>query len=125
MQITTTARHFELTAALRGHIDERLQKLRRYFDRILKAHVTLTVQKHDHVAEISLHGNGVDFNGHGKSEDMYVSVDLAVEKLERQLKRHKEKIRSHKGKTSLSDGLVGEESSAEESESEIDAEAGA
>lgn len=105
MRITTTARHFELTPALQEHIEEGLEKLRRYFDPLLTGHVTLTVEKHDHVAEISLHANGVDFNGHGKSEDMYVSVDLAVDKLERQLKKYKGKVRSHKGKTSLSEGL--------------------
>ncbi|MCK4546260.1 MAG: ribosome-associated translation inhibitor RaiA, partial [Candidatus Eisenbacteria sp.] len=105
MQITTTARHFELTPALKDHIEERLSKLTKYFDQLIRSHVTLSVQKHEHMAEISLHGSNVDLNGRGKSEDMYVSVDLAVDKLERQLRKFKEKIRIHKGRTSLSEEL--------------------
>jgi len=58
----------------------------------------------------------VDFNGRGKSEDMYVSVDLAVDKLERQIKRYKGKIRNHKGKPSLSDELTAREESVSEVE---------
>ena len=116
MQITTTARHFELTPALKDHIEDRLTRLTRYFDQLIRSHVTLSVQKHEHLAEIAMHGNGVDFNGHGKSEDMYVSVDLAVEKLERQLKKYKEKIRNHKGRTSLAAGFTPPE---EESPTEI------
>ena len=116
MQITTTARHFELTPALKEHIEERMARLRRYFDQLMKSHVTLSVQKHEHLAEISLHANGVIFNGHGKSEDMYVSVDLAVDKLERQIKKHKEKIRRHKGKPSLKEGPTEPEESVSELE---------
>jgi putative sigma-54 modulation protein len=106
MQITTTARHFELTPALREHIEDRHQKLVRYFGQLITSHVTLTVEKHQHLAEISIHANGVDFNGRGKSEDMYVSVDLAVDRLERQIKKHKDRLRNHKGKASLSEGLA-------------------
>ena len=119
MQIKTTARNFELTPALREHIEEKLEKLNRIFDQILTSHVTLTVERHDHVAEISLHGKPVDLNGHGRSNDMYVSVDLAVDKLERQLKKYKGKLRNHKGKVSLSEGLSAREESEPELETEI------
>ena len=117
MQITTTARHFELTPALKEHIEEKMHGLKRYFDQLLSGHVTLSVQKHEHVAEISIHANNADFIVQGKSEDMYVSVDRAVEKAERQIKRHKEKLRRRKGQVPLNAGLVetaGEDEDAEE-----------
>lgn len=91
MRIHTTARNFELTAGLRRHIEERLSRFGRVQERMVEARVILSVQKHRHLAEIALHGPGGDVVGRGESSDMYASIDLAVDKVMRQLKRHKER----------------------------------
>jgi putative sigma-54 modulation protein len=92
MEINTTARHFELTPAIREHGEKRLQKLTRYFDRITKTNVVLIREKHRQIAEITLHVNGSDLVSREESNDLFLSIDRAVENLERQIKRHKERL---------------------------------
>lgn len=94
----------ELTDALRSHIESRLSKVRAHFDRVIDADVVLTVEKHRHIAEISVHANGVRVHGKGASEDMYASVDAVVEKLEKQVRKFKDRItraQARKGKEAL------------------------
>ena len=88
MQIKTTARHFELTPALKDHVEERLNRLTKYAYPILEAHVILSIEKHRHKAEITLHGNGHDFSGNAEAADMYVAVDDACAKLETQIREN-------------------------------------
>jgi putative sigma-54 modulation protein len=95
MQTTLTGRHVEITDALRGHIDKRLEKLSSYGDRIIDVRVVLSVEKYRQFAEVTVSGRGnTKFHGHEATDDMYVSVDKAIEKVERQLKRHMSKRRS-------------------------------
>jgi putative sigma-54 modulation protein len=92
MEITTTARHFELTPAVREHGEAKLQKLTRYFDRISKANVVLIREKHRQIAEITLHLNGSDLVSREESNDLFLSIDRAADNLERQIKRYKERL---------------------------------
>ena len=92
MIITTTARHFEASPELNEHIEERIRRLKRYFDQILNVDVIMDVQKFRHIAEVNVHVNGHDFSAKEESEDMYGSIDLAAKSLERQIKRFKEKL---------------------------------
>jgi ribosome hibernation promoting factor len=96
MQIKTTARHFDLTPTLKDHVEERLNRLTKYAYPILEAHVVLSIEKHRHKAEITLHGNGHDFSAIAEAADMYVAVDDVCDKLESQIRRHKEKVKDHK-----------------------------
>ncbi|MBN1826372.1 MAG: ribosome-associated translation inhibitor RaiA [Candidatus Eisenbacteria bacterium] len=97
MRILITARHFDLTEGLREHTEERLEKLSKYGVQILESHVVLSVEKYRHIAEISLNGRGFTLNGKTESDDMYTSVDMVIQKLEVQLRRQKDKVRSRKG----------------------------
>jgi putative sigma-54 modulation protein len=92
MEITTTARHFELTPTVREHGEKRLQKLTRYFDRIAKANVVLVREKHRQIAEITVHLNGSDLVSREETNDIFLSIDRAVDSLETQIKRHKERL---------------------------------
>jgi putative sigma-54 modulation protein len=92
MIITTTARHFEASPELNEHIEERIRRLKRYFDHILNVDVIMDVQKFRHIAEVNVHVNGHDFTAKEESEDMYTSIDLAAKSLERQIKKFKEKM---------------------------------
>jgi len=92
MKITTTARHFESSPELIEHIEERIGRLKRYFDHILNVDVIMDVQKFRHIVEVNVHVNGHNFTAKEESEDMYNSIDLAAKSLERQVKKFKGKI---------------------------------
>ena len=99
MNLTTTARHFEADPALLEHIEERLRRLKRYFDQILKVDVIMSVEKFRHIAEVNVHVNGHDFNAKEESEDMFTSVDNSAKSLERQIKKFKAKLKSNHQKS--------------------------
>ncbi len=96
MNITTTARHYQLTPALRDYAESKVMQLKKYFDNIVTAHIIFELEKYRHAVELSIHVNGKDFNGREVSEDMYASVDRVVEKLERQIRKYKGKRFSKK-----------------------------
>jgi len=100
MKLTTTARHFDASPELIEHTEERLGRLKRYFDQIMNVDVIMSVEKFRHIAEINVHVNGHDFSSKEESDDMVVSIDLAAKHLERQMKKFKGKIISthHKPK---------------------------
>ncbi len=95
MEINVTFRHAESSKVLKDYIFEKIQKLSKYFIKPTIAHVTLNVEGSRHTAEISLSENHSQFNAQQGSHDMYLSVDRALGKIERQLKKYKEKIKNH------------------------------
>ena len=91
MQVQFTARHMELTEALKSHTQAKLEKLKRYMDLIVEAQVTLSVEKYRHKAEITIKGKKTTVWGMEVSGDMYQSIDKVFEKLEKQLRRKKDR----------------------------------
>jgi putative sigma-54 modulation protein len=99
MQLSTTFRHMEASPAVREYAEERLDKIKKYFNREpLSAHATFSVERnHNHTAEFSLTlPNGIVLQARETTEDMYSSVDLASARIERQVRKWKERIRDHK-----------------------------
>jgi ribosomal subunit interface protein len=101
MNITTTARHYDLAPALKDYAEGKVQSLKKYFDHIVNAHLIFSLEKYRQRVEITLHVNGKDFVTLQESEDMYISVDRAVDKLEEQLKRYSSKLKKRKRATGL------------------------
>ncbi len=100
MQITVTGRHFEITEPLREHIENKITKLGRYLEGITDVHVVLSVEKHRRLAEIILHqAHGKPIRGLEEKHDMYLAVDAVIDKIERQVRRHKDKETVRKGRT--------------------------
>lgn len=99
MKLTTTARHFEADSVLLEHIEERLLRLKRYFDQILNVDVIMSVEKFRHIAEVNVHVNGHNFHAKEESEDMLTSIDKTAKSLERQIKKFKERLKSSHQKT--------------------------
>lgn len=91
MQLNITGHHVELTEALKDYTSSKLQKLERHFDHISNVQVTLAVEKQRQVAEAILHIAGGEVHAKAEHEDMYASIDLLVDKLDRQILKHKEK----------------------------------
>lgn len=96
MQVNITFRHLEPTEALKTHVKDKVQHIQRYIDRPTEAHAVLHVENLHHHAEITMKAGPFSIRGRGKSDDMYASIDAAADKIERQLKKHKERVRNHK-----------------------------
>jgi putative sigma-54 modulation protein len=97
MQVNITFRNMFATDALRNHVQDKLGKVvDKYLDKVTEAHVTLSLERYLHHADINLHAGHFHVRGKEKSEDMYASIDMAIDKIERQLKKHKERLKNHR-----------------------------
>jgi putative sigma-54 modulation protein len=101
MQINISGHHVDVTPALREYVNNKLERLNRHFDQITNTHVVLTVERSRQSADATLHVAGADIAASAESEDMYAAIDFLTDKLDRQIIKHKEKIRGKK------QGLVG------------------
>lgn len=99
MQVNITGHHIDVTDALRSYVSEKLEKLERHFDHVTNVHVILTVNKQAQIAEATVHVSGADLFAQQESENMYASIDGLVDKLDRQIIKHKEKIGNHQKKS--------------------------
>jgi putative sigma-54 modulation protein len=99
MQINITGHHVDITEALRTYTTEKLEKIERHFDHVTNVHVILTVEKLSQKAEATVHVSGADLFAQHQTEDMYASIDGLVDKLDRQIIKHKEKISNHNRKS--------------------------
>lgn len=95
MDINITFRHTDSSPALRTHIEDKLKKMTKYAIKPVQAHVILTVEKSEHIAEITLLEDHHNLAARGQSEDMWDSANEALGKLRAQLVKVKEKLRSH------------------------------
>jgi putative sigma-54 modulation protein len=95
MQINLTGRHVEITAALREDVDSKFAKLEKHFEHINNVHVVLNVEKLKQIAEAKLHLNGGEVFAQCEDDNMYAAIDLLIDKLDRQVIKHKEKISRH------------------------------
>ena len=100
MNVTVTGRHMEMTDALKAYIQTGLEKVESHFDNAFDADVVLDVEKHRHIAEVNLLANGVRIHSKEASSDMYASVDAALTKLEKQIRKYKDRINRHQPRTS-------------------------
>lgn len=98
MQVSVTFRHMDATDALKVFASEKVSKIEKYIHTPTDAHVVLSVEKHVHRAEINVSANGMRVRGEESSSDMYGSIDAAAQKIERQLKRYRNKLSMHKAR---------------------------
>lgn len=96
MNIIINGRHMELTENLKNYAQDKISRFKKYLSNITEATVTLSVEKYRHKAEVLLKVDGSFIQAVSITEEMYSSIDEVVEKLERQIKRYKEKTVSHR-----------------------------
>src|SRR5574341_432296 len=107
MQFSVTARNVEITPALRAYAEEKLSRLTRYRENMVTLHVVLSVNKHRQTAEVTLRVRDLTIRAEEEGDDLYSSIDLVVEKLERQILRYKERIMAHAARGGNRGGRLG------------------
>lgn len=95
MKVTITSRHYKAGSKIKDYVSEKIEKVTKFHDRIVACDVILERLHNQEMAEIRLKVSGKTLNIKETTNDMTKSVDLAVDRLERQLKKYKEKIREH------------------------------
>ena len=95
MQLDVTGHHVELTDSLREYVTNKLEKIERHFDQVTDMHCILTVEKLRQKAEATVSVNGARMYADATNEDMYAAIDALADKLDRQVKKYKEKIGDH------------------------------
>jgi len=95
MQLNITGQHVEITEALREFVTSKFGKLEQYFDHINQVYIVLKVQKVTQIAEATLHVNGGELHAAAEEKDMYAAIDGLIDKLSRQLNKHKDKLKQH------------------------------
>ncbi len=96
MQINISGHHLEVTDALKDYVKSKLERLSLHHDHITNTHVILSVDKLEQKAEATMHVSGKDLFANSVDNDLYAAIDSLADKLDRQLIKHKEKMRSHR-----------------------------
>ncbi|MEW6107603.1 MAG: ribosome-associated translation inhibitor RaiA [Nitrospirota bacterium] len=115
MNVIINGKHFEVTSALKKYAEEKIKKFERYLSDISEAVITLSIEKYRHKAEVLLKVNGVLIQAEGVTGEIYSSIDEVSEKLERQVKKYKEKLVSHRKGADKTAGVFTKTSVAAES----------
>ncbi|MBI3551124.1 MAG: ribosome-associated translation inhibitor RaiA [Elusimicrobia bacterium] len=101
MEIQLTAKQLKVTPAIRSYVQEKVEKAQKYFDHIVWGQCFLFIEKRAHNAEIVIHAPGQTFRALAVAADLYSAVDLASDKIDAQLKKFKERLKSrYKGRPS-------------------------
>lgn len=96
MQVLVTFRHMDATAALRRYAETKVQRVHKLMRRPIEAHVILEVSKRRHIAEITLSGEHLHLTAKEATADLYSAIDLAMDKVERQIQKHVKKRLAHR-----------------------------
>lgn len=95
MQVNVTFRHMDSSDAIRDYATDKLQRIEKFLQPPVEAHVILEVVKFTHRAEIDLRAKGVHLSAEETTADMYAAIDKVIDKIERQAEKHKEKVKKH------------------------------
>lgn len=114
MQTSVTFKNLDPSDPIRSYATDKLNRLDKYFHNPCEASVVLSVEKFRHIAEVNIKGDRLTIIGKEETEDMYSAIDMVLDKLEKQIKKNKQKIRERrpgkgKGKAGMGEPLPGEE----------------
>ena len=110
MQINLSGHHIEVTPSLRDYVNSKLSKIEKHFDHVGNVHVVLSVEKKIQKAEATVFISGGELFADAKDENMYAAIDALVDKLDRQVRKHKEKRSDHhRGSSSVLQASMQEE----------------
>ncbi|MBL0142708.1 MAG: ribosome-associated translation inhibitor RaiA [Betaproteobacteria bacterium] len=92
MNLQLTGHHVEITPSIREYVVSKLGRIKRHFDQVIDMNVIISVQKLDQMIEATVHVSGKDIHVECHDADMYAAIDALVDKLDRQIIKHKEKF---------------------------------
>lgn len=95
MQLTISGHQIDLTDSMKQYIGEKMQRIERHFDHLNSIDVVLHVEKIHHKAEATINAKGVTMHAHADSDNMYATIDDLTDKLDSQVRKHKEKLTNH------------------------------
>jgi putative sigma-54 modulation protein len=95
MQLNVTGHHVDVTTSMKGYVEKKLDRIVRHSDHIIDVHCILTVEKLRHKAEAKVLLNGTMVYADAVDMDMYAAIDALADKLDRRVKKHKEKLADH------------------------------
>jgi ribosome hibernation promoting factor len=114
MQTSVTFKNLEPSEHLKAYVSDKLNRFDKLLDNPAEAGVTLLVEKHRHIAEINIIGDRLSINGTEETGDMYSAIDMVLDKLEKQIKRSKQKIRDRRASAKGQTRTIREEPAPEE-----------
>ena len=92
MNLNVSGHHLEITPAIRGYVQAKLERVTRHFDNVIDAHVILSVDKLKQKAEVTLRVRGKDLYCESEEADLYAAIDLMIDKLDRQVLKYKDRV---------------------------------
>ncbi len=95
MRVSVSGHHVEITPALRDYVRKKLARVMRRFDRLIQVHCILSVDKLRHKAESTIFVRGTTLYADATDGDMYAAIDALADKLDRRVRKHKERVRDH------------------------------
>lgn len=95
MQLSVSGHHVEVTTPMRGYVERKFDRFARHFDQVIDVHCVLSVEKLRQKAEATLHVSGSSLHADATDENMYAAIDALADKLDRMVRKHKEKIQDH------------------------------
>jgi putative sigma-54 modulation protein len=95
MQLNVTGHHVDVTTSLKGYVEKKLDRIVRHSDHVIDVHCILTVEKLRHKAEATVALSGATVYADATDADMYAAIDALADKLDRRVKKHKEKLTDH------------------------------
>ena len=95
MQLNVTGHHVDVTTSLKGYVEKKLDRIVRHSDRVIDVHCILTVEKLRHKAEATVALSGATVYADATDPNMYAAIDALADKLDRRVKKHKEKLSNH------------------------------
>ncbi len=101
MNLSVSGHHLEITPAIRNYLTDKLSRISRHFDHVIDVDVILSVIKLDQKVEVKVHLSGKDLYCECVDTDMYAAIDGLVDKLDRQILKHKEKLADHHHQESI------------------------
>src|ERR1700754_3823967 len=95
MQLNVTGHHVDVTTSLKGYVEKKLDRIIRHSDHVIDVHCVLTVEKLRHKAEATVLLSGATVHADATDGNMYAAIDALADKLDRRVKKHKEKLTDH------------------------------
>ena len=116
MQTSVTFKNLDPSEHLKSYVTDKLDRFDKFLDNPAEANVVLSVEKFRHIAEINISGDRMTINGKEEVNDMYSAIDLVLNKLEKQIKKSKQKIREHRNnsKSKVMDAVITESTAADD-----------